>query len=472
MIVTLALALAPVLAPVDSLTLEAFLSRVRASHPVARQAELARRQAVSELRATRGGFDPVLSATWDYKRFKGIGYYDEFDARLTVPTPWGVDVKLGWENAAGAIINPERKTPGNGLLSAGISLPIGPRILTDERRTGLRQAELAAEAADADADNALVRLLQQAAREWGAWYEAETRARIAADGVELARFRLDAVRRRVLEGDAAAIDSVEASAEWERRVLAEVDARAAVNAARLAVAGYLWDDEGAPVALAEGLHPAIAPLPGRPSAELVDAAALARLAREHPAVVQARARWLQAEASRRLALTQVLPSASAEVSALAAGRSLGDLPPLSEAADDAKAGLALRVPLFARRELGRLRAAEDRARQLAAERDRVMRDVQLVAERAAIELRAVEAQVAGQARVLAASEALLAAEQRRFDMGESSLLVVNFRERAVLDERQRTAQLEARRASALGALAAALGTPQTLLGPTHVPPRR
>lgn len=472
MIATLALALLPVVTPVDSLSLEAFLERVRAAHPVARQAEFLRRQAQSELRAARGGFDPVLSATWDYKRFKGIGYFDEFDARLTVPTPWGVDVKLGWERAAGAIINPERATPGDGLLSAGISIPIGPRLITDERRTGLRQAELAAEAADADADNALVRLLQQAAREWGTWFEAEARARIAADGVVLARFRLEAVRRRVTEGDVAAIDSVEAAAEWERRVLAEIDARAAVNAARLNVAAYLWDDVGAPVALAEGLTPVLTTLPGRPDAAMVDATVLARLAREHPAVLQARARWLQAEAARRLALTQVLPSVSAEMSALTAGRSLGDLPPLSEAADDAKAGLALRVPLFARRELGRLRAAEDRARQLAAERDRVVRDVQLSAERAAVELRAVESQVQGQARVLSATEALLAAEQRRFDMGESSLLIVNLRERAVLDERQRSAQLEARRASAFGALAAALGTPQTLLGPTPVPPRR
>jgi outer membrane protein TolC len=129
---------------------------------------------------------------------------------------------------------------------------------------------------------------------------------------------------------------------------------------------------------------------------------------------------LQAEAQRRLVLTQVLPSASAEVSALGAGSSLGSLPALSEAADDAKAGVSVRIPLFARRELGRLRAAEARTRQLATERDRVMRDVQLAAERAAIELAAVEAQVAGQARVLAANEVLLAAEQRRFDIGESS----------------------------------------------------
>ncbi len=472
MITGFALALAALAGPTDSLTLEQFLARVRDAHPLAQQADLARRQARADLRAARGGFDPVFSATWDYKRFKGIGYYDELDTRVTVPTPWGVDFKVGWERAAGAIINPERATPGNGLLSAGLSIPIGPRLLADERRTGLQQSELAVDAADAEAEAALVRLLQAASRDWGVWYEAEARARIARDGVVLARFRLDAVRRRVVEGDAAAIDSVEARAEWERRELAELDAQAYAATARLTITGYLWDRAGAPLPLPAQTAPATALLSPGLSLGGTDAAALARLAREHPAVRQARARWLQAEAQRRLTLTQVLPSASAEVSALAAGRSLGDLPSLSDAADDAKAGVSLRVPLFARRELGRLRAAEDRARQLAVERDRVMREVQLAAQRALLELRAAEGQLDGQARVLVASEALLAAEQRRFDIGESSLLVVNLRERAVLDERLRLAQLESRRATAIGALAAALATPQFLVGETAATTRR
>lgn len=455
------LALIAALASGDSLTLSGFLERVRADHPVARQAELARRQALSELRAARGGLDPYLSATWDYKRFKGIGYYDELDARLTVPTPWGVDFKVGWERAAGAIINPERKTPAPGLLSAGLSIPIGPRLLTDDRRTALRQAELASDAAAADATAQLVRLLQQAARDWGAWYEAEARGRIAADGVVLARFRLDAVRRRVAAGDAAPIDSLEALAEWERRVLLEIDARAAAANARTVIAGYLWDARGAPVALAAGTTAERDALLARDAA--LEPARIDRAIGDHPLVRQARARWLQAEAQRRLTAVNVLPTASAEVSALAAGSSLGALPSPSALSDDVKAGLSVRLPILARRELGRLRAAEDRALQLRFERDRVEREVRLAADRALVDLRAVESQRDGQARVLAATEALLAAEQRRFEIGESSLLLVNIRERALLDERQRSAQLEARRATALGSVAAALGAPELLL---------
>jgi outer membrane protein TolC len=451
----LAVVAAPVAAQ-DSLALPAFLAQVVANHPTAQQATLVRRQIAADLRAARGGFDPVVTAIWDLKRFNGVGYFDEFDARITVPTPWGLDFKLGWENAAGEIINPERKTPANGLLSAGVSLPIGARLLTDERRTALRQAELADDAAEAERLGAVGRLVQQAAREWGNWAEASARARIAAEGVTLAQFRLDATRRRVLAGDAAAIDSVEAAGEFERRQVQLIEAEAAAIGARLIAATFLWRADGAPDSLGAARQPGAT----IPSALATGPAARRRLAAAHPLVAQARAHALQAEAQRRLTATQVLPSASLDVASLAAGTDIEAL--RAGTGTDYKASLGVRAPLYGRREWARYRAAQDRARQLTWERDRLVREVELAIERAEVELAAVERQAEGQRRVVAAAEAVLRAEQRRFDVGETSLLVVNLRERALLDERLREAQLVARRAQAIGALVAALGTPEVL----------
>jgi outer membrane protein TolC len=448
----------------SELSLEDFLARVRATHPQVRQAALARQVADAELLVARGAFDPSLAATWDTKRFKGIGYYDEMLAQLTLPTRWGFDFKAGWERAAGQIINPERATPANGLLSAGISIPIGTRIITDERRTALRQAEIAQGAADADLDATIARVLQSAARAWGAWAESERRASIATDGVALAAFRLEALRRRVIEGDAASIDSVEALAEVERRELFRLDAIAAVQSAQLSVEGWLWLPDGSPDRLPAGVVPSReARLSGEanitPSGD-----ALAFLVARHPFVQQATARWRQADAQRRLAAVSLLPSASVEISGLAAGSSFGDLNLPQTDGTDTKFGGSLRIPLFARQQLGRLRSAEDRTRSLLFERDRVKRDVEIEAERALIELRVVDAQVTRQAALLVMQERLLEAEQERFTLGESSLLIVNLRERAVLDERLRVAALVARRATALGTLAVALGTPQLGVG--------
>lgn len=448
--------------------LEDFLSRVIAQHPQVRQAEAARRQADADALTARGGFDPYVSAIWDTKRFKGIGYYDELDARLVVPTPWGVDFKLGWERAAGQIINPERATPGEGLLSFGVMLPIGPRILTDERRTALRQAEIAQDAADADRDAAVARVLQSAARDWGLWSEMTRRARITTEGVELARFRLDALRRRVAAGDAAAIDTIEATAELRTREVLNLDAAAAAAAARLVAEGWLWRTDGTPDRL-----PANAVAAERATlsqeAMLIDRAsgdALRYLVARHPFVQQATARWRQAEAARRLAAVNILPSASVELSGLAAGGALGDVNLPTLTGEESKFSGGVRLPLFPRREIGRLRSAEERTRALNLERERVRRDVEIEAQRALLEVTAVDSALVRQETLVTLQERLLAAEQQRFSVGESTLLVVNLRERALLDERLKLAAMVARRARALGTLAVATGTPQLSAGET------
>lgn len=442
----------------DEVTLDAFLTRVRATHPQVRQAELARRQADAEALAARGSFDPYVQAVWDTKRFRGVGYYDELETKLVLPTPFGIDFLLGWERAAGQIINPERATPSAGLLSAGVSLPIGPALITDERRTARRQAEIAQGAADADREAAIARVLQGAARDWGLWAEAESRAQIATEGVELARFRLSALRRRVEAGDAAEIDSIEAVAELTQRSLQLVDATAAAAGARLLVQGWLWRADGAPDSLPASARPAArAQMAGE--ADLRQRGeALAWITARHPFVQQATARWRQADAQRRLAATQLLPSASVQLSGLAAGSSFGDIVAPRLDGEESKFSGNLRIPLFARRELGKLRVAENRTRALGLERERIRREVEIEARRALLELEAVDEQLGRQEQLVSLQERLLGAEQQRFEAGESSLLIVNLRERVLLDERLRLASLTARRARALGTLAVALGT--------------
>jgi outer membrane protein TolC len=459
----------PATAPAPAeIGLEAFLARVIANHPLVRQAEAARRQADAELLVARGGFDPYVSAIWDTKRFKGIGYYDELDARIVLPTPWGVDFKLGWERAAGQIINPERATPSEGLLSFGVMLPIGPRIVTDERRTALRQAEIAQDAADADRDAALARVVQGAARDWGLWAETERRAQITAEGVTLAAFRLEALRRRIATGDAAAIDSIEATAELRAREVQRLDARAAADAARLVAEAWLWRADGTPDRFPAGAVASTRAELGQEAElrERLGGEGLRYLVARHPFVQAATARWRQAEAARRLAAVNILPTASVELSGLAAGGSLGDvaLPQLS--GEETKFSGNVRLPLFPRREVGRLRSAEERTRALQQERERVRRDVEVEAQRALIELVTVDSQLVRQEVLVTLQQRLLDAEQQRFLAGESTLLIVNLRERTLLDERLRLAAMVARRARALGTLAIALGTPQLQAGET------
>ena len=67
-----------------------------------------------------------------------------------------------------------------------------------------------------------------------------------------------------------------------------------------------------------------------------------------------------------------------------------------------------------------------------------------------------------QIEAVALARQLLAAEQRRFDAGESSLFLVNQRERGLLDETTKLADAEVKRVASAAKLATALGYPARL----------
>jgi outer membrane protein TolC len=443
--------------PDSTLTFGEFLRRVLATHPVARAAELTAAVGRAEARVAVGAFDPTVAVTAEQKVQGGREKFTEVKGTLTIPTPLGVDVRLGYERGTGPDVNPEASTARAGLVTAGLSIPLGQRIVTDERRTALEQARAARDAALGERAALVNRLVQAAARDFGRWWDGERRLAIATDGVALAEFRFRAVRDRVTTGDAAPIDSVEASLEVRRRAAALAEARAAAFAARTVAEAYLWDDRGAPVALPTGTVPRLDGMEGAPPDSATVAGWLATAEASHPELARAQARLDQAAAQRLLVAQQLLPAASLDLTGLAEGRSVGDLPDWDTGRQDYKAGGSVRMSALLIRERARASAAGARLEQARLDLQRLRRDVRNGVRIAATDLAAVLEQLAEQREAVRQARLLRDGEQRRFEAGDVSLLIVNLRERALLDEEQRLAQLEARLVAVRGDLVAAIG---------------
>ena len=436
------------------ITVATFLAGVSANHPVARQARLGVDQAREEQRIARGAFDPAVSADWDRKTFGTVAYYDYLTAALLVPTPLGIDVKLGFERTSGAYISPDRRTPSRGLLTAGLSIPIGTRILADERRTALTVARALRDGAVADRDGTVNRVLLSATRDYARWFEAEQRVAIANEGMRLAEFRFAAVRRRVANGEAAALDTIEAALEIARRDVQRAEAAQARFAARLSVETYLWDARGMPDTLRSDAVPSAEYVPTERTDTASVSALVASALRSHPDIQRADARIAQAAAQSRLASLQRVPSLAANVTALGGA---DDGLSLTPAMDDAKLGLSFRTPLLLMQARGRANVAEIRTDQALLDRDRTRREVSAVLRTAASEVETVARTLSLQRTVVSYARALVRGEQLRFDAGEGTLFLVNTRERALLDEELRLAGIEARRLIAFGELAVARG---------------
>lgn len=432
-----------------------YYRQVWANHPVARQAQLTFDAASADVRAAAGAFEPVLSAAWDAKTFGGKRYYDDYAYKLTLPTPLGVDVKFGYERASGANVNPESVTPPSGLLSAGLSIPLGQRMITDERRNALSVARSLRDAAAGERTAMLNKLLLTAAKDFSAWYEADRRADIAREGVTLAEFRLRAVRLRVRNGDASGIDTVEAMLEVERRSVGRLEAEAAAFAARLTASAHLWSADAKPLEFADAARPTTTD-GGSPTIDSLTIARWLDLAdRSHPDLTKVSAKLRQSEAQRLIAVQALLPLISLDIASLTARRDA------TFSADGAnwKGGLTAKIAPLLIKDRAKLFASSVKLERDRIEYLRARRDVSLEVRASANNLSAIDAQVDRQSRAVVQARILRDGEQRRYEAGESSLLLVNLRERSLLDEEVKLAALQAKRLALRAALAVAVGDP-------------
>ncbi len=451
--VLVALLLTGRLLSAQEIRLDDYLRQVRARHPVARQAQLIVDVAEAEVRGAGGAFEPSLSASWDSKTFGGKSYYDELGVKLSVPTALGVDFKLGYDRAAGANLNPESALPKNGLWSAGVSIPIGQRMLTDERRTAVEVARAGRVNAEGERTASLNKLTLTAAKDWALWYETERRATLGREGVTLAEFRLGAVRSRVRNGDAAGIDTVEALLEVERRTVTRLEADAAAYSARLAAGLHLWDEAGRAAELVPGQRPA----PSAPQLQFTDSAQIDRwiaLAdRSHPDLIKLSAKVRQSEAQRTFAMQALLPAIALDLSSI--GGSANEA--VGASSRDFKGGASAKLAPLLVKDRAKFSQASAKLERDRLEFERVRRETTNAIRDAARTLAALGAQVARQESAVDYARQLRDGEQQRFDAGESSLLLVNLRERTLLDEQGKLAALEAKRHAAEAALAVAVG---------------
>lgn len=426
----------------DTLRLAEVWRTALANHPVVRQARSVLDQAVADARTARGAYDPSVSASWEQKNFGGSLYYDYLKGTATVPTPLGADIKLSYENTAGRYINPERRTSAPGLLSVGLSLPIGQRWLADERRVSLNVAREAERIAAQDVRSAENRVILESTRDYARWYEAYRRVSIGREGLAMAEARYEFARSRVRAGEAAPLDTVEALLEVQRRKSSLVEAEQSLFNARSTMALHLWDATGRPAVLSAFTVPVF----DRPNATGDNDEILLRSVARHPDVLKARSRIGQTRAQQQLANAQRIPLPSLDIFALSAA----DEFPLNKSVDygadanNLKRSAGLTVPLFFLKERGRAASASARYQQTIIDQSRVE-----VAVRTNISIALREMETAAQLLdlqqdVISNSQLLVRGEDTRFRNGESTLLLVMIRERALLDELLRVASLEQR----------------------------
>ena len=192
------------------------------------------------------------------------------------------------------------------------------------------------------------------------------------------------------------------------------------------------------------------------------AAWLQEARRAHPEVRRTTGRADAARAARRQALVELLPDMTAKVARLADRDALSGLSGFPDAGGSYRFGLKASTSLLLWSERGQATAAGARLESADLSVADALRRMAAAARTATAMLEAATVARANQAVAVAYARQLLEAEGMRFEAGESTLFLLNLRERTLLDESARLADTEAKAITARAALAVALGFPAIL----------
>lgn len=424
---------------VQKLSFEDYMKWVQDFHPISIQANLNLRLGQMEVRKARGGFDPMLYGNLDKKEFNQSTYFEKREAGVLVPTWMGVELMGNFEQNSGAYLNSERNVPTNGLLSAGAAVNLGQGLLLDDRRATLQKAKLYEQATTVERLNFRNELNLQATAAYWKWAAAYENKLVLEEGVKLAEVRFNGIKRSYELGDQAAIDTVEALSQLLNRQyrLQLADITFFENTQVLNT--YLWNDSGEPMLLDSAIIPQALSQFLNPAPEAEE---LRTLVGRHPELLLTDFDLASLNVEKRLRTQELLPVVKLKYNFLT--ENLADARPSPLFENNYKWGVTVYTPLFLRKTRGELGSTIAKLEIKQTGRNLKEQQLRTKLEAELNSWNVLNRQVRTLAENVKSLEALLTGETRRFEIGESSLFLVNAREVAVFDARVTLNELSSR----------------------------
>ena len=411
----------------DSLFLgyQEYLEMVKTYHPIVKQARLIGDKGAADLLKARGGFDPKLEAGYDRKDFKDTQYYTLFNSTFKIPTWYGVELKAKFEQNEGYYLNPQNNVPDEGLFAAGISIPLGQGLFINDRMAALKQAKLYREQTKADQELAVSEILYEASIAYFEWFAKYKELSLYKSFIENAEIRYSGILKSHELGDKPAIDTLEANIQIQDRKLNLEQAKLEYFKSSLKLGTFLWGEENTPLEIQDEVYPT-------PNFQVESMESLAFLFEEeldeHPKIRSLGYKVSILENDKRLKANKLLPKLNLEYNYLSA-----DPDQLSSFVNDNyKIGVNFSIPVFLRKERGDLQASkiklQDATLQLASEEIKLQNKIKALRAQYV----SYEKQVGMINTLVDNYTTMLYAEERKLQLGESSIFLVNTREKSLI----------------------------------------
>jgi len=430
-----------------------FLGYVKKYHPLVKQADLKLNEAQANLMLARGAFDPKIEVEYNEKQFKTSEYYSILNSSFKIPTWYGIELKAGFDNTEGIYVNPENTLPNSGLTSLGIAVPIGQGFFINQRMTDIRKAKIARNLNAAERNLQAIEIIYEAAVSYMNWKRSFEEVKLYENYIQNALIRYKGIATLINEGDKPAIDSIEAGIVVKTRQLNLEDAKLKLTKAKLELSNYLWLENNIPLELNDNLRPE--DFLTNTIKETLQINELAPIDLDnHPKIKALDAKIAMLKVDRKLKANALLPKLDLSYNYLSEPSYIDNY-----RFEDYKIGLNFSFPLFLRKERGSLKLADlkikDSEFNLQFERKNLENKIKSQQQ----EIVSLEKQQEYNDKLVKDFTKLLNAEDRLFEMGESSLFIINSRENSLVSSQLNEIALENRYLNAIISIYKTLANP-------------
>ena len=419
-------------------TYNEFLGYVKKYHPLVKQADLKLNEAQANLMQARGAFDPKIEVDFNEKQFKDNQYYSILNSSFKIPIWYGIELKAGFDNSEGIYVNPENTLPNSGLTSFGISVPVGQGLFINQRMADIRKAKIAQNLNAAERNLQAIEVLYEASVSYANWKRAFEEVKLYENYLVNASNRYEGIEKLISEGDKPAIDSIEAGIVVKTRLLNLEDAKLKLIKAKLELSNYLWLENNVPLELKDDLIPEITL--SKTIKEVLQINELNPIdLNNHPKIKALDAKIAMLKVDKKLKANALLPKLDVSYNYLSEPSYIDNY-----RFEDYKIGVNFSFPLFLRKERAGVKLAtikiQDSEFGLQFERKSLENKIKSQQQ----EIASLEKQREYIRKLIQDYNTLLNAEDRLFEMGESSLFVINSRENTLVSSQINEIALENR----------------------------
>lgn len=408
------------------LTYKEFIYNVISEHPIAKTARLKEKVAKAKLLNAKGGLDPYLTSTIDQKDFDQKDYYNIFKNKITIPTSLGVAFTGGFENNSGEFLNPENKITNSGLWSLGIEVDVIQGLLTNERKTALKQANAYQTIAKNQQLQLLNELVYNASKAYAEWQQYNSICDIIKNNLKLSELYLKNVKKSLASGDKTAIDTLEATVYLQNNQINLVKYQQLLIEKRLKIENHLWLNN-IPVGLQNSVTPENNIIPHKS-----DEIPLDNNLDSIPIIAEKTAKKQSLLLKQKLNKEKLKPKLKLKYNPLLSTNS-NNIAISNFSADNYKWGASLSFPIFFRSERGNFKESKYAVDKINYEIAFKKTEIQnkIIANKQ--NQHALINQITLLEKNISGYETLLNAESKKFEYGESSLFLINKRQERLIE---------------------------------------